>query len=147
MRQRWGDSDTISQKVTARRLEWLGHLARMDETRTPQRCLFGWLPGQRPRGGPRKRWRDVVKADLRKAGIEENHWVYLVNSSRTGWRAAYLDAVEEEQGKPDPHRPTSPHTSCLKCNRRFRREGERKRQKCTTERQKTHVQTSWSSLL
>ena len=41
IRQRWGDLTTVTAMVTARRLEWLGHLARMPTTRTPRKCLFG----------------------------------------------------------------------------------------------------------
>ena len=136
VRRRWGDQQTISQRLTARRLEWLGHLARMSETRIPQRCLFGWLPQPRPRGGPRRRWRDVVKTDLRKAGIEEDQWFDLANSSRARWRAAYQDVFEVDQEMSGPHQPVSPRIYCPVCNRRFRREGDRKRHKCTAERQK-----------
>ena len=33
MREQWGDEETITTKLMRRRLEWLGHLARM----TPER--------------------------------------------------------------------------------------------------------------
>ena len=35
VRVRWGDPETITTKVQKRRLEWLGHLARMPEHRMP----------------------------------------------------------------------------------------------------------------
>ena len=97
----------------------------MSETRIPQRCLFGWLPQPRLRDAPRKRWRDVVKTDLRKAGIEEDQWFDLANNSRRRWRAAYQDVFEEEQERSGPHQPVSPHISCPECNKQFRREGDR----------------------
>ena len=50
----WGDPETISEKLTRHLLEWLGHLVRMGDSRTPKRTLFGWLPKKRPPGGPRK---------------------------------------------------------------------------------------------
>ena len=43
VRRHWGDPTPVSEKVTARCLEWLGHLARMPDSRTPKRCLFCWL--------------------------------------------------------------------------------------------------------
>ena len=43
------------------RMEWLGHLSRIPDQRMPKAALFGWLPQPRPRGGPRRRWRDVIK--------------------------------------------------------------------------------------
>jgi hypothetical protein len=39
--------------------------------RIPKSARFGWLPQARPRCGPRKRWRDVVKKDV---GLDEVEW-------------------------------------------------------------------------
>ena len=55
VRQRWGDHTTITTKVAACRLGWLGHFARIPETHMPKRCLFGWLPQPRPRGGTQEK--------------------------------------------------------------------------------------------
>ena len=33
--------DTVADKITKRRLEWLGHIARMPEHRIPKMALFG----------------------------------------------------------------------------------------------------------
>ena len=54
-----------------RRLEWLGHLARMSNKRIPKSALFGWLTQPRPRCGPKKRWRDAVRQDLKTVSIDE----------------------------------------------------------------------------
>ena len=40
----FGMGKSLEDLVTARRLRWLGHVARMDEDRIPKRMLFGWLP-------------------------------------------------------------------------------------------------------
>ena len=64
VRQHWGDMEIIVTKLRRRRLEWLGHVARMAEYRLPQICLFGWLAQVRPFHGPKRRWRDLVKSDL-----------------------------------------------------------------------------------
>ena len=58
----------VSEKVQKRRLEWLGHLARMPEHRLPKVMLFSWLPQPRPRCGPRKRWRDVGRPQKCRSG-------------------------------------------------------------------------------
>ena len=60
VRNRWGDSETIAMKVMRRRLEWLGHVARMPDHCIPKQLLFGWLPQPHPCGGPRRRWRDII---------------------------------------------------------------------------------------
>ena len=43
IRQRWGDIGTVSDILRKRRLQWLGHMARMPEGRLPVQLLFGWL--------------------------------------------------------------------------------------------------------
>jgi hypothetical protein len=70
--RRFGDEETAAEKVKRRRLEWLGHMARMPEHRLPKSALFGWMAQPRPRCGPiRKRWRDVVRRDLADVEVEE----------------------------------------------------------------------------
>ena len=69
VRRRWGDEELVTEKVRKRRLEWLGHVARMPNHRLPKTMLFGWLPQPRPRCGPRKRWRDVVRKNLKEVGF------------------------------------------------------------------------------
>ena len=51
-RKRWGDEETITTMLMKRRLEWLGHVARMANSRIPKITLFSGLPQPRPRCGP-----------------------------------------------------------------------------------------------
>ena len=44
VREQWGDVETIETKLVRKRLEWLGHLARMQDHHLLKICLFGWLP-------------------------------------------------------------------------------------------------------
>ena len=44
IRRRFGMQETLEDVVVAKRLRWLGHVARMDDSRLPKRLLFGWLP-------------------------------------------------------------------------------------------------------
>ncbi len=41
VRRRWGDEDTVDEKIQKHRLEWLGHFARMPCQRMPKSALFG----------------------------------------------------------------------------------------------------------
>ena len=86
LRRRWGDTETATVKVMKCRLEWLGHVAKMPENRTPKICLFSWLTQPRPRGGPRLRWRDVVRRDLRAMNVSEERWYDEATVSRARWR-------------------------------------------------------------
>ena len=137
--RRWGDIEPVSDRVLKRRLEWLGHLARMPDQRMPKAALFGWLPQPRPRGGPRRRWRDVIKKDLKQIDVEEDEWYEEACRSRAGWRALCRDAVEsrtEAQTGATCTEPQQRNVECTVCHRQFRRECDKKRHKCTEERQK-----------
>ena len=76
-------------KLIRRRLEWLGHLARMPH-RLLKLCLFGWLPATRPLSGPRRRWRDLVKSDMRVVGLGNEDWF---SAARQRWVEGCLAAA------------------------------------------------------
>ncbi|XP_065178719.1 uncharacterized protein LOC135809311 [Sycon ciliatum] len=96
----WDDSDTICVKVAQRRLEWLGHVARMDSSRMPRQILFGSLLTRRPAHGPRKRWKDCVVSDVRVRGLTKE-WYPIACESRADWRTMYAEPVENVP-QPDP---------------------------------------------
>ena len=133
IRERWGDVETVTDKIRKRRLEWLGYIARMPEHRTPKLVFFGWLPHARPPGGPRKRWKDQIRADLKAAGISEGVW-YEDASSRTEWRANYCLGLESDM-QSQLHQSAQPPTTviCHACGRSFRPEGDKKGHKCIQE--------------
>lgn len=129
---------TASLKVMNRRLQWLGHVARMQDQRIPKACLFGWLPQPRPQGGPRRRWRDVIRKDLKEIELPEERWFEATTTSRQGWRTIYKEGLEKLSSRSHPSRANQQTNEivCAVCSRSFRRESDRKRHKCTTERSK-----------
>jgi hypothetical protein len=62
-------------------LEWLGHIIRINETRTVKKIFEEKLGGRRGRGRPSLRWIDDVEEDLRNMGIKR-------------WRIKALGRVE-----------------------------------------------------
>lgn len=52
----WSMPDLIMD----RRLQWLGHLGRMEDERLPEEMLFGELRKKRPCHGLKKGWRDQI---------------------------------------------------------------------------------------
>ena len=74
-------SQDIVTVIKIRRLEWIGHVIRMNETRSVKKISEGKLEGRRGRGQPRLRWTDDVEDDLRKLGVKR-------------WRAKALDREE-----------------------------------------------------
>jgi len=63
-------SQDIVTVIKIRRLERLGHVIRINETRSVKKILEGKLEGRRGRGRPRLRWIDDVEDDLRKPGVK-----------------------------------------------------------------------------
>ena len=145
IKRRWGDPESAAQKVARRRLEWLGHLARMPEHRIPKSALFGWLPQPRPRCGPRKRWRDVIRRDLKDIELDESEWYEEACRSRAGWRALCrmgLESHAEQQAVTRATQAQPRDVFCSICSRSFRRESDMKRHKCIRERE-TCMGAAW----
>jgi hypothetical protein len=61
-------SPNIIQVIKSRRVRWAGHVAHMGEKRGAYRILVGRPEGMQPLGGPRHRWEDNIKMDLREVG-------------------------------------------------------------------------------
>ena len=143
----FGMEESLEDTITARRLRWLGHLARMDDSRIPKKILFGWLPQCRPAHGTKLRWRDRVRQDLKKFNISEGNWFHVAQE-RGPWRAICREGleactkkrVEMDKSKhsaaarqEDMTTPSANYT-CGTCQRSFRRRQDIARHKCQTTR-------------
>jgi len=64
-------SQDIATIIKIRRLEWLRHVSRMNETRSVKKILEGKLEGRRGRGQPRLKWTNDVEDNLRKLGVND----------------------------------------------------------------------------
>ena len=133
VRERWGDVETITTKLMRKHLEWLGHLARMPDQSLPKICLFSWLPQTRPQGGPRRRWRDLVKTDLKAVGVSDGCW-YSEALDRKHWREVWGQRLEQSQQQQQSL--SERQVLCSECGRSFRRESDKARHKCRAERTK-----------
>ncbi len=150
----FGMEESLEDIVIARRLRWLGHLARMDDHRLPKKILSGWLPQHHPAHGTRMRWRDRVRKDLKKFNIDERRW-YLLAQDRSGWRRSCrtgLEDVTEARVAEDERRrrtrvedsiensgsstATDKPYKCSVCERTFRQKQDIDRHRCVPTRQK-----------
>ena len=75
----------IVRVVKLRKMRWAGHVTCMGEGRGVHRVLVGKPEGKRPLGGPRRRWEDNIKMDLREVG-GGGDWMELAQD-RERWRA------------------------------------------------------------
>jgi hypothetical protein len=75
------------EDIKIRRLEWAGHIIRMEEERIPKTVLNGNFHTTRPMGRPRTRWADVVERDAlqllgirgwRRRAAKRDEWRRLV---------------------------------------------------------------------
>ena len=148
--KRFGMDESLEDTIIARRLRWLGHLARMEDDRVPKKVLFGWLPQPRPPHGTKMRWRDRVRKDLRKFGIDERTW-YTEAQERVKWKKWHSGLgesttrrLQEDEQRNATRRttrsgeqpanvdtPLRPFT-CDTCKRSFRRHQDIARHKCIT---------------
>lgn len=87
----------IMQVFKARRMKYAGHVARMDENRTPLIMLTEDVEGKRSRGRPKLRWSDNIKADVEEMGLEAERWMEIAQDRR-GWR----ESVEKTFGQLGP---------------------------------------------
>ena len=87
----------IVNVIKIRRLEWLGHVVRMNETRSVKKIFEGKLEGRRGRGRPRLGWINDVEDDLRKLGVkrwrtkalEREEWASIVKEAKAKLKGPY----------------------------------------------------------
>jgi hypothetical protein len=74
--------------IKPRRMKWVGHVARMGETRNAytSRILAGNKEIKRPLGRTRRRWVVNIKVDLREIECGAMDWIDLAQD-RDKWRA------------------------------------------------------------
>jgi transcription termination factor 2 len=88
-------SPDIVTEIKVRRLEWLGHVVRMEDTRLPKMVFNGKPDGRRGFGRPRLRWLDDVEADIKALGVKR--W-RIKAQDRKEWSAILREAKAKLKG-------------------------------------------------
>ena len=86
---------SMEEIIRGRRLQWLGHVLRMNDDRMQRQLLDGRLKGlRRPFSGTRRRWVDVVRKDAEAIGVRAENMPELAGD-RARWRAAIKPKVQK----------------------------------------------------
>ncbi|KAL1124787.1 hypothetical protein AAG570_001408 [Ranatra chinensis] len=80
---------SLSTFIRLQRLRWYVDLERISDDRLAMRLFQNQPHGSRPRGRPRNRWADAVRADMGSAGIppdfDGQEGKRLVKEARDHW--------------------------------------------------------------
>lgn len=90
---------SITTIIMKHQLRWTGHVIRMPDTRLPKQILYSQLKeGQRVPGGPKKRYKDNIKTNLKKFHIPSNNWEDLARD-RHSWRKALHEGAAQHENE------------------------------------------------
>jgi hypothetical protein len=82
-------SPDIVTEIKVRRLEWLGHIIRMDGARMAKKEFVSNPEGRRDIGRPKLRWLDDVEDDMKALGFRR--W-RIKAQDRNEWTAIKREA-------------------------------------------------------
>jgi len=68
LRERLG-LDNIISLLQQNRLRWYGHVLRKEYNDWVKKCMEYEMEGARPRGRPKKTWREIVEQDCQACGL------------------------------------------------------------------------------
>jgi hypothetical protein len=83
-------SPDIVTDIKVRRLEWLGHIIRMDGARMAKKVFVSKPEGRRDTGRPKLRWLDDVEDDIKALGTrrwrikaqDRNEWTAIKGEAK-----------------------------------------------------------------
>jgi len=74
----------VANRIQQRRMQYFGHVQRMEHTRYPKLALHGYVHRTRRQGSPKKRWIDMVKDDCRQRDLDI-HQATEMTQHRSAW--------------------------------------------------------------
>ena len=123
---------SIESTLAEKQLRWIGHVIRMPEHRLPRQILYSQLPeARRNPGGQKKRYKDNIKATLKKCNIQPEQ-LEMNASDRPLWRSLCKAGVnqledtrnqarqqrrERRHNRRDRTPPAIPDLTCQLCGR------------------------------
>ena len=84
--------DDIALVLQQNRLRWYGHVLRKDDDDWVKKCMEHEVEGSRPRGRPKKTWKEVVREDCqarklnKEDAMDRCKWRKVIKEARwSGW--------------------------------------------------------------
>jgi len=91
-------SQKLKHIIKERRLKWLGHILKMDGSRTARQAAQWELKGyKRKSRRPRKNWVDVIKQDLKDVDFTWEEAETLANE-KAGWHQCVAQCTHLDGG-------------------------------------------------
>ena len=91
LRERLGVDD-IALVLQQNRLRWYSHVLRKDDDDWVKKCIEHEVEGSRPRGRPKKTWKEVVREDCqarklnKEDAMDRSKWRKVIKEARwSGW--------------------------------------------------------------
>ena len=121
--------ETVEAVLAATQLRWVGHVARMEDSRIPKKVLYGELAeGRRKVGGQKLRFKDVIKRHMKSMNLDIHNWEQQV-TDRSKWRSSLHKGRETIHQKLTAasdlrhYRRNNPGShECITCERAFHTE-------------------------
>ena len=88
LRQRLGIDD-IALVLQQNRLRWYGRVLRKDDDEWVKKCMEYEVEGPRPRGRPKRTWREVVREDCQARKMNKEDAIDRID--RCIWRKMIKD--------------------------------------------------------
>ena len=88
----------VTSLLRKRRLKWLGHALRMDESRIAQQAMTWTAGGKRKPGRPKTTWLQTINRDLADMQINLDDAKELAQN-RAGWRTLVSASCDEWRKK------------------------------------------------
>ena len=122
------DTTSIEAHIVRSQLSWAGHVRRMPDTRVPKQLLYAELSsGKRKTGGQWKRYKDQLKANLKKCEMDlqwetsADDRAYWRRTSRMGVanlerRRIIMEAEKRERRKNQEYDNDTADSAVCVCN-------------------------------